>query len=173
MSSKPIQGGVTAPSGFRASGLHCGIKASGKPDLSLIVSNTPASAAGVFTVNLAKAAPVYLCQDHLKSSRGTALAIVTNSGCANACTGPQGTADAKEMAQVTAKAIGCREDHVLVASTGVIGVNLKMEKIRAGVPQAVAALAADGGAAAACGTPARILSIFRLTPITPVEATRT
>ena len=149
MSSKPIQGGVTAPSGFRASGLHCGIKASGKPDLSLIVSNTPASAAGVFTVNLAKAAPVYLCQDHLKSSRGTALAIVTNSGCANACTGPQGTADAKEMAQVTAKAIGCREDHVLVASTGVIGVNLKMEKIRAGVPQAVAALAADGGAAAA------------------------
>jgi len=149
MSSKPIQGGVTAPSGFRASGLHCGIKASGKPDLSLIVSNTPASAAGVFTVNLAKAAPVYLCQDHLKSSRGSAIAIVTNSGCANACTGPQGTADAKEMAQVTAKAIGCREDHVLVASTGVIGVNLKMDKIRAGVPQAVAALAADGGAAAA------------------------
>jgi len=149
MSSKPIQGGVTAPSGFRASGLHCGIKASGKPDLSLIVSNTPASAAGVFTVNLAKAAPVYLCQDHLKSSRGSAVAIVTNSGCANACTGPQGTADAKEMAQVTAKAIGCREDHVLVASTGVIGVNLKMDKIRAGVPQAVAALATDGGAAAA------------------------
>ena len=149
MSSKPIQGGVTAPSGFRASGLHCGIKASGKPDLSLIVSNTPASAAGVFTVNLAKAAPVYLCQDHLKSSRGSAIAIVTNSGCANACTGPQGTADAKEMAQVTAKAIGCREDHVLVASTGVIGVNLKMDKIRAGVPQAVAALATDGGAAAA------------------------
>ena len=149
MSSKPIQGGVTAPSGFRASGLHCGIKASGKPDLSLIVSNTPASAAGVFTVNLAKAAPVYLCQEHLKSSRGSAIAIVTNSGCANACTGPQGTADAKEMAQVTAKAIGCREDQVLVASTGVIGVNLKMDKIRAGVPQAVAALATDGGAAAA------------------------
>jgi glutamate N-acetyltransferase/amino-acid N-acetyltransferase len=149
MSSKPVQGGVTAPSGFRASGLHCGIKASGKPDLSLIVSDTPASAAGVFTVNLAKAAPVYLCQDHLKSSRGSAIAIVTNSGCANACTGPQGTADAKEMAQVTARAIGCREDHVLVASTGVIGVNLKMDKIRAGVPQAVAALATDGGAAAA------------------------
>jgi glutamate N-acetyltransferase / amino-acid N-acetyltransferase len=149
MSSKPIQGGVTAPSGFRASGLHCGIKASGKPDLALIVSDTPASAAGVFTVNLAKAAPVYLCQDHLKSSHGSAIAIVTNSGCANACTGPQGTADAKEMAQVTARAIGCREDHVLVASTGVIGVNLKIDKIRAGVPQAVAALATDGGAAAA------------------------
>ena len=146
---KRIEGGVTAPAGFRASGLHCGIKASGKPDLSLIVSDTPASAAGVFTVNLAKAAPVYLCQDQLASSHGRATAIVTNSGCANACTGPQGAADAREMAQVTARAIGCAEDHVLVASTGVIGVNLKMDKIRAGVPQAVAALAADGGPAAA------------------------
>ena len=146
---RPIEGGVTAPSGFRASGLHCGIKASGKPDLSLIISDTPASAAGMFTVNLAKAAPLYLCQDHLAATRGKAVAIVTNSGCANACTGPQGMTDAKEMAQITAKALGCREDHVLVASTGVIGVNLKMDKIRAGVPQAVAALAADGGAAAA------------------------
>ena len=144
-----IDGGVTAPSGFRASGLHCGIKANGKPDLSLIVSDTPAAAAGVFTLNLAKAAPLYLCQDHLASSGGRATAIVTNSGCANACTGPQGMIDAREMAQLTAAAIGCREDHVLVASTGVIGVNLKMEKIRAGVPQAVSALASDGGAAAA------------------------
>jgi len=146
---RPIGGGVTAPSGFRASGLHCGIKASGKPDLSLIVSDAPASAAGVFTVNLAKAAPVYLCQDHLGSSGGRATAIVTNSGCANACTGPQGVADAEEMARITANALGCSEDQVLVASTGVIGVNLKMDKIRAGVPQAVSQLAADGGAAAA------------------------
>jgi len=146
---RPVEGGVTAPSGFRASGLHCGIKASGKPDLSLIVSDRTASAAGVFTVNLAKAPPVYLCQDHLAATHGRANAIVTNSGCANACTGPQGMTDAKEMAQLTASAIGCREDHVLVASTGVIGVNLKMDKIRAGVPQAVSALAEDGGAAAA------------------------
>jgi len=146
---RPIDGGVTAPSGFRASGLHSGIKASGKPDLSLIVSDTPASAAGVFTVNLAKAAPVYLCQDHLATSGGRAKAIVTNSGCANACTGPQGVADAQEMARITANALGCSEDQVLVASTGVIGVNLKMDKIRAGVPQAVSQLAADGGAAAA------------------------
>jgi len=146
---RAIDGGVTAPSGFRASGLHCGIKASGKPDLSLIVSDAPASAAGVFTVNLAKAAPVYLCQDHLGSSGGRATAIVTNSGCANACTGPQGVADAEEMARITANALGCSEDQVLVASTGVIGVNLKMDKIRAGVPQAVSQLAADGGAAAA------------------------
>lgn len=146
---RSIEGGVTAPSGFRASGLHCGIKANGKPDLSLIVSDTPATAAGVFTVNLAKAAPVSLSQDHLASSNGRAHAIVTNSGCANACTGPQGVADAREMAQLTAAAVGCREDHVLVASTGVIGVNLKMDKIRTGVPQATAALAVDGGPAAA------------------------
>ena len=90
MSKPAIEGGVTAPSGFRASGLHCGIKASGKPDLSLIVSDAPASAAGLFTINLAKAAPLFLCQDHLKASGGYAHAIVTNSGCANACTGPQG-----------------------------------------------------------------------------------
>jgi glutamate N-acetyltransferase/amino-acid N-acetyltransferase len=146
---RPIDGGVTAPSGFRASGLHCGIKASGKPDLSLIVSDMPASAAGVFTVNLAKAAPVYLCQEHLAASGGIAKAIVTNSGCANACTGPQGVADAKEMARITANALGCSEEQVMVASTGVIGVNLKMDKIRAGVPQAVSQLAAVGGAAAA------------------------
>ncbi len=69
---RPIDGGVTAPAGFRASGLHCGIKASGKPDLSLIVSDTPATAAGVFTMNLAKAAPVLVCQDHLASSGGRA-----------------------------------------------------------------------------------------------------
>jgi len=146
---RAIEGGVTAPSGFRASGLHCGIKASGKPDLSLIVSDTPATAAGVFTVNLAKAAPLYLSQDHLASSKGIAHAIVTNSGCANACTGPQGMTDAVETAKLTAAALHCSEHHVLVASTGVIGVNLKMDKIRAGVPQAVDALAADGGAAAA------------------------
>jgi glutamate N-acetyltransferase / amino-acid N-acetyltransferase len=148
-SVKRIDGGVTAPSGFRASGLHCGIKASGKPDLSLIVSDSPATAAGVFTVNLAKAAPIYRCQEHLASSGGRAVAIVTNSGCANACTGPQGVADAREMGQLTAAALGCREDHVLVASTGVIGVNLKMDRIRAGIPQAVAALQPDGGGAAA------------------------
>jgi glutamate N-acetyltransferase/amino-acid N-acetyltransferase len=149
MSNRRIDGGVTAPSGFRASGLHCGIKASGKPDLSLIVSDVPASAAGVFTTNLAKAAPVYLCQDHLASSRGHATAIITNSGCANACTGPQGEADAGEMARLAAAALGCDPTHVLVASTGVIGVKLKMDTIRAGVPQAVAALDANGGAAAA------------------------
>jgi len=149
MSSRRIDGGVTAPSGFRASGLHCGIKINGKPDLSLIVSDHPAAAAGVFTTNLAKAAPISLCQAHLAASHNQARAIITNSGCANACTGPQGEADAKEMAQLAARALECDPNHVLVASTGVIGVNLKMDKIRSGVPQAVAALDAHGGAAAA------------------------
>ena len=145
----PIPGGVTAPAGFRAAGLHCGIKASGKPDLSLLVSDTPAVAAGVFTLNLAKAAPVLLSQEFLGASNGTARAIITNSGCANACTGPQGMADAREMARLTAEAVGCPVEQALVASTGVIGVNLKMDRVRAGIPQAVAALAADGGALAA------------------------
>jgi glutamate N-acetyltransferase/amino-acid N-acetyltransferase len=148
-SVRRIEGGVTAPSGFKASGLHCGIKASGKPDLSLIASDRPASAAGVFTINLAKAPPIYLCQDHLSSSGGHALAIVTNSGCANACTGPQGVADAKEMAELTAAALGCPENQVLVASTGVIGVNLNMDKLRAGIPLAAKALDGNGGADAA------------------------
>ncbi len=149
MNVRALEGGVTAPSGFRASGLHCGIKASGKPDLSLIVSDTPAAAAGLFTVNLAKAAPLHLCQAHLASSGGSARVIVPNSGCANACTGPRGEADAREMAQLTAAAAGCNKEHVLVASTGVIGVNLKMEAIRGGIPLAVKALDARGGAAAA------------------------
>lgn len=146
---RTISGGVTAPAGFRATGLHCGIKASGKPDLSLLVSDSPATAAGVFTLNLAKAAPVFLCQEFLGATNGTARAIVTNSGCANACTGPQGMADAREMAALTAAAVGCPVEHALVASTGVIGVNLKMDRLRAGIPQAAAALTADGGALAA------------------------
>ena len=150
-SVRAVAGGVTAPAGFRATGLHCGIKASGKPDLALLVSDSPATAAGVFTLNLAKAAPVLLCQELLGASNGTARAIVTNSGCANACTGPQGMTDAREMVALTAAALGCPAEQVLVASTGVIGVNLKMDKLRTGIPQAAAALSADGGALAARG----------------------
>lgn len=144
-----IDGGVTAPRGFVASGRHCGIKASGKPDLALLVSETPATAAGVFTTNLAQAAPVLVSLAHLAASGGRARAVVTNSGCANACTGPQGLADAREMTVLTAQAIGCDPRDVLVASTGVIGVNLKMPALRDGIPQAVAALTATGGPDAA------------------------
>jgi glutamate N-acetyltransferase/amino-acid N-acetyltransferase len=146
---RAIDGGVTAPRGFRASGLACGIKASGKPDLALIVSDALASAAGVFTTNLAKAAPVLVTEDQLRVSSGTAQAVITNSGCANACTGPQGTDDAREMIALTAASLGIDPEHVLVASTGVIGVNLKMEAIRRGIPAAVAALSNTGGPDAA------------------------
>ncbi len=142
-------GGVTTPRGFRAAGLHCGIKANGRPDLALLVSDVPATAAGVFTTNLAKAAPVRVSQAHLAAASHRTRAVITNSGCANACTGPQGDADAVEMAQLAAAALGCATDEVLVASTGVIGVNLKMDAIRRGIPPAVAALSGEGGADAA------------------------
>ena len=145
-----VPGGITAPAGFRASGVHCGIKANGRPDLALVVSdNATTHAAGLFTTNLAKAAPIIVSQQHLAEAEGVARAIVTNSGCANACTGPQGMADAAEMASLTAAAIGCREEQVLVASTGVIGVNLKMAALRSGIPDAASALSAEGGSAAA------------------------
>jgi glutamate N-acetyltransferase/amino-acid N-acetyltransferase len=144
-----VPGGITAPRGFRAAGLHCGIKANGKADLALLACAGPATAAGVFTVNLAQAAPVTVSKAHLQITGGQARAVVTNSGCANACTGPQGLADAREMTALTAAALGCADADVLVASTGVIGVNLKMAALRSGIPAAAAALGTDGGGAAA------------------------
>lgn len=144
-----IPGGVTAPGGFLAAGVACGIKASGRPDLALLVAAQPASAAGVFTENRAAAAPVRLSRAHLAASGGRARAIVTNSGCANACTGPEGDADAREMAVLAARLLGADVSDVLVASTGVIGVRLPMEAVRRGIHAAVATLAPDGGAAAA------------------------
>ncbi len=147
--TNPVAGGITAPLGFRAAGIACGIKASGNPDLALIVTERAAAAAGIFTTNQAKAAPVLVSAEHLSWSNGLAQVIVTNSGCANACTGPRGMADAREMAVLAANRIGCAPSQVLVASTGVIGVNLRMDAIRAGVPTAVAALSRDGGADAA------------------------
>jgi glutamate N-acetyltransferase/amino-acid N-acetyltransferase len=147
--TQTIAGGVTAPAGYRASGLACGIKANGRPDLALLSSDAPAAAAGVFTTNVAQAAPVVVSREHLAASGGRAAAVVVNSGCANACTGPEGYADALEMARATAEALACPPEQVLVASTGVIGVNLPMPKVVAGIPQAAAALSAQGGADAA------------------------
>jgi len=152
MRTTRIDGGVTAPAGFRASGLHCGIKKNGKPDLALIVSDAPStSAAGLFTTNLAKAAPILVSQQHLADAGGHARAVITNSGCANACTGPQGMADAVEMATLTADALAIAPPQVLVASTGVIGVNLPMPALRSGIPATAASLSDDGGPAAARG----------------------
>ncbi len=145
----PIGGGITAPYGFRSAGVACGIKLSGQPDLALIAADRPATAAAVFTTNQAKAAPVLVSRAHLDASGGIAQVIVTNSGCANACTGPQGIADAREMAVLSAAAADCELSHALVASTGVIGVNLNMDAIRAGVPAAFGLLSRDGHADAA------------------------
>jgi len=144
-----VEGGVTAPLGFHAAGVACGIKASGKPDLALVAAEHVSSAAAIFTTNQAQAAPVLLSRAHLEKSGGQARVIVTNSGCANACTGPQGLTDARAMADLTAQQIGCAPEHVLVASTGVIGVNLKMDAVARGIASAAPLLARENHAAAA------------------------
>jgi glutamate N-acetyltransferase/amino-acid N-acetyltransferase len=148
MAVRQVEGGVTAPQGFRAAGVASGIKAKGL-DLALVVSEPRASAAAVFTTNRAKAAPVLVSQRHLAESRGQAAALVVNSGCANACTGSEGLQHAEAMAAATAAAIGCVPANVLVASTGVIGVKLPMDRVAGGIRQAATALATSGGANAA------------------------
>ena len=140
-----IPGGVTTPRGFRAAGVAAGIKANGGLDLALLVSDTPAHAAAVFTTNKATAAPVVVSREHLVRSGGIVRAIVVNSGCANACTGADGLQVARDMTAETARLVGCRGDEVLVASTGVIGVGLPADKVRAGLAVAIRGLGADQG----------------------------
>jgi glutamate N-acetyltransferase/amino-acid N-acetyltransferase len=141
-----IHGGVTAPEGFRSAALHCGIKAAPHAlDLAVLAADEAASAAGLFTTNLAQAAPVVVSKRHLVRSGGIARAIVVNSGCANACTGEQGLADATRMADDVAAALMCDPTQVLVASTGVIGVSLEMDRVSSGIGGAVAALARGKG----------------------------
>jgi glutamate N-acetyltransferase/amino-acid N-acetyltransferase len=137
---------VTAPKGFRAAAAAAGIKEQGL-DLALIVADWGCSAAAVFTTNRAQAAPVIVSREHLAA--GQARAVVVNAGCANAGTGEQGLRDAREMAALVAGAIGCRPGEVVVASTGVIGVGLPMEKVRAGIAHAVPCLSRDAGGQAA------------------------
>jgi glutamate N-acetyltransferase / amino-acid N-acetyltransferase len=144
----PVPGGITAPRGFRAAGVPAGIKASGAPDVALIVPDTPAAAAALFTTNRVQAAPVTVSREHLASSGGRVSAVLVNSGCANACTGTDGLRVARESAAIVGEQIGCAPDGVLVASTGVIGVALGLDKLRAGIARAHAALGADGHAAA-------------------------
>ena len=143
-----IGGGVTTPQGFRAAGVSAGIKSRGL-DLALLVSDPPATAAAVFTVNRAQAAPVLVSREHLQRSGGTARAIVVNSGCANACTGDEGVQVARDMASETARLVGCPIEQVLVASTGVIGVALPIARVMTGLPIAFAALGTDQGPMAA------------------------
>ena len=123
---------MTTPRGFRAAGVSAGIKAKAGLDLALLVSDTPATAAAVFTTNRAQAAPVArVARASGALGRRRASAIVVNSGCANACTGDEGMQVARDMAAERRALVGCPVEQVLVASTGVIGVALPIEKIRA------------------------------------------
>ena len=119
--------------GFRTAATACGLKKDGALDLTLIVSDAPCTAAGVFTTNRVKAAPVLYDQAVLATSAGRMRAIVANSGCANACTGTEGAQNAQRMAELVAEGIGARADEVLVLSTGVIGRQLDMTKVSAGI----------------------------------------
>ncbi len=141
---KEISGSIVAPTGFLASGVFCDIKKLGtgkgsnkgeKRDLALIVSETPATVAGMFTTNQVCAAPVKVCAERVK--KGTAQVVVVNSGNANACTGKQGMADARDMVSFTEQALGFSAGRALVGSTGRIGVIMPMDNVRAGIIEAV------------------------------------
>jgi glutamate N-acetyltransferase/amino-acid N-acetyltransferase len=144
---KEIQGSIVAPKGFLASGVFCDIKKLGtgkgsnkgpKRDLALIVSKTPATVAGMFTTNQVCAAPVKICVERVK--RGTSQVVVVNSGNANACTGKQGLADAREMVSFTERALNFPKSSALVGSTGRIGVTMPMDNVRAGIIEAATLL---------------------------------
>ena len=146
----PIEGGITGPTGFRGAAVHCGIKANpGALDLAVLAVDTFASMAGVFTTNLAQAAPVLVSKRHLDVNQGVGCAIVVNSGCANACTGESGLAHARQMTEGVALALGCQPEQVLVASTGVIGVGLNVDRVLAGIDEACSSLAHGNGSVAA------------------------
>lgn len=137
------KGTITSAKGFLAGVVSAGLKTKGEQmaDLGILFSEAPAVAAGMFTTNKIKAAPVILCQRHL--GKRSAQAIIVNSGYANACTGEQGTRDAIEMANLAAEKLGISAQDVLVASTGVIGTYLPMEHIRAGIERVTPS--AEGG----------------------------
>lgn len=128
-------GGITTPQGFKAGVAQAGIKYQGRYDLALVISEYPATGAGVFTTNKFQAAPVLISRQHL-ASQDKIRGFVVNSGCANACTGAEGLADALMMVQVAAEVTGFRTEEFLVASTGVIGVPLPMTKVRLGIIEA-------------------------------------
>lgn len=148
-------GYITTPEGFLAAGVACGIKASGRKDLALIVSELPCVAAATFTTNKVKAAHIVVCRENLRPQKATVRAIVVNSGNANCCTGKQGVEDARQMCEWTARELSAQRHlniqphEVLVASTGVIGVPLPMDKVKQGITMAVAHLSRQGGKEAA------------------------
>ena len=146
---KVIEGGVCAAKGFRANGVHCGIRKNhSKKDLSLIFSTVPASAAAVYTTNLVKGAPLTVTKKHI--ANGTAQAVICNSGNANTCNA-NGIEIAEEMSALAASALGIAAEDVVVASTGVIGQPLSIAPIAAGLPELVAGLSDNGSGTAAEG----------------------
>jgi glutamate N-acetyltransferase / amino-acid N-acetyltransferase len=144
---KEITGGITAARGFRAAGIHCGVKKA-KKDLCLLVSDRPAAGAAVLTTNRVQAAPILVVREQLAPGRPM-RAVVVNSGNANACTGERGLRDAWAMVSAAGEALGIDRAQVLVSSTGVIGQFLPIEKITAGIAVAAGALALGGGGDAA------------------------
>jgi glutamate N-acetyltransferase/amino-acid N-acetyltransferase len=142
-----LDGGVTAVPGFLAGGVAAGIKPSGKKDLALIHSPSPARSAAVFTTNQVKGAPVLVSMEHART--GALQAIVASSGCSNVCTGERGIRDAREMVKQAAELLRIPPSHVLIAATGVIGQPLPMDKIRAAIPKLVKSLSPQGGREAA------------------------
>lgn len=140
------EGGITASKGFQSGGLHCGLKKSGRNDLGVILCEVPAVAAGVYTTNVFQAAPLKVTRESIASD-GRLRAVVVNSGNANACTGQQGEADAYAMRLATAAAFGLNEQDVAVASTGVIGELLPMDRVHSGIAALPAAISADGNGA--------------------------
>ena len=141
--------GLNGIMGYKFAGVSCGIRKNGKEDLTLIFSEVPAVSAGVFTTNKSKAAPVLIDLQNIKNP--VTRAVVINSGNANACTGKRGMENAQEMVKHMAVSLGVQDREVLVSSTGVIGVQLPMDKIKPGIAKAVSSLSADGGDAAARG----------------------
>jgi len=160
----PAEHTLSSVKGLRAAGVRAGLKASGNPDVGLLVADAPMACAGVFTQNHFAAAPVLRSREHLAKSGGLVRALVVNSGNANACTGAQGERDALETCERVAKAVGCPVEQVLVCSTGVIGQKLPMEKLRAGVDAALAALSTEPAAGR------RFLEAIMTTDAYPKEA---
>lgn len=128
--------------GFKAGGISCGIKKNGKKDLGILFSDVPAAVAGIFTQNIVQAAPVVISRQRVAS--GSCRALIVNSGNANCCTGDQGMKDAQSMTQAVADSLNVENDQVLVASTGVIGQPMPMDRVRAGIPELIKALRPDG-----------------------------
>ena len=141
-----IKGGVTVPRGFKAAGIKCGLKKN-KKDLALLHSEVPARAVALFTTNRIQAPPLKVTREHLRDGR--AQTVIINSGNANACTGKEGLDNARLMAELTARHLKIREKDVLVASTGIIGRPLPMDKIKRGIKGLAKKLQAGGGLAAA------------------------